>query len=71
MENIKEYYKYMAPSLSSLELENFLAFCQHHGLRTPKNIVEGKMTLKEGIVVFLEDAITSLATAAVDRKSVV
>ena len=25
----------MAPSLSSLELENFLAFCQHHGLRTP------------------------------------
>lgn len=27
-----------------------------------KNIVEGKMTLKEGIVVFLEDAITSLAT---------
>ena len=28
-----------------------------------KNIVEGKMTLKEGIVVFLEDAITSLATA--------
>ena len=35
VENIKEYYKYMAPSLSSLELENFLAFCQHHGLRTP------------------------------------
>lgn len=28
-----------------------------------KNIMEGKMTLKEGIVVFLEDAITSLAAA--------
>ena len=33
--NVKEYYRYTAPSLSSLELENYIAFCQHHGLRTP------------------------------------